>query len=308
MIIKRLEVIHILDYRINTFLELCKTMNYTRTAKVLFITQPAVTGHIQFLEKEYGIKLFHYQGKQLTLSSAGEALRQYSLTANINAQQMKLQLARATNAPGSLCFGATKTIGEFCITPVLSDMLVADPNLNITVTVDNTTTLLALLEEGKIEFALIEGFFESKKYEHRLVANENFVGVCSAQSHLAGRDLSFDALIEERLILREEGSGTRDICQGILLEHNLHFNDFHGCIEANSPKLIVELVKGNKGITFLYESAVATEIKAGSILPLRLQHFTAKRQFNLVYLKNCIFEAKVHNFFQLLQNGTQFHM
>ncbi len=53
-----------LDFRLKTFLTLCRVLNYTKTAKILHITQPAVSQHIKHLELEYGIKLFIYEEKK----------------------------------------------------------------------------------------------------------------------------------------------------------------------------------------------------------------------------------------------------
>ncbi len=64
-----------LDFRIETFLTLCRVMNYTRTAQILNVTQPTVTQHIRYLEEEYGCKLFSYIGKTLSLTRQGERLR-----------------------------------------------------------------------------------------------------------------------------------------------------------------------------------------------------------------------------------------
>ena len=64
-----------LDFRIFTFLEVCKQMNFTKAAKKLNITQPAVSQHIRWLEKEYGIKLFEMEGKKLSLTEKGDLFR-----------------------------------------------------------------------------------------------------------------------------------------------------------------------------------------------------------------------------------------
>lgn len=63
-----------LDFRIHTFLCVCRHMNYTRAAAELHITQPAVSQHIRYLEREYGAKLFSYKGKHLQLTQAGHIL------------------------------------------------------------------------------------------------------------------------------------------------------------------------------------------------------------------------------------------
>ena len=64
-----------LDFRMDTFLNLCGTMNYTKTAKKLCITQPAVTQHIHYLEHYYGCRLFEYKNKTLTLTPQGKILK-----------------------------------------------------------------------------------------------------------------------------------------------------------------------------------------------------------------------------------------
>ena len=68
-----------LDFRMDTFLAVCRHRNYTRAAEELNITQPAVTQHIQYLQSYYGVKLFSYQNKRLALTEEGELLRNAAL-------------------------------------------------------------------------------------------------------------------------------------------------------------------------------------------------------------------------------------
>ena len=63
-----------LDYRIDTFMVLCREMNYRKTAEILRMTQPGVTQHIHFLENHYGVRLFTYDGRRLTRTKHAEAL------------------------------------------------------------------------------------------------------------------------------------------------------------------------------------------------------------------------------------------
>ena len=63
------------DFRVKTFLTVCRTLNYTRAAEELALTQPAVSQHITYLEREYGAKLFTYHRKKLELTPAGRVLR-----------------------------------------------------------------------------------------------------------------------------------------------------------------------------------------------------------------------------------------
>jgi len=70
----------LMDFRINTFLEVCRQMNFTKAAKALNITQPAVSQHIQYLEDYYGVELFAFEGKKMSLTEAGKMLYQAATT------------------------------------------------------------------------------------------------------------------------------------------------------------------------------------------------------------------------------------
>ena len=66
-----------LDHRTETFMAVCSVMNYREAAELLHITQPAVTQHIQFLEKEYGCRLFLYENRKLIKTPAAQMLEDY---------------------------------------------------------------------------------------------------------------------------------------------------------------------------------------------------------------------------------------
>ena len=89
-----------LDPRWNTFLAVCETMNYTRAAEQLCLTQPAVTHHIHYLEDHYGCRLFSYEGKVLRLTEAGLRLREFTRSMAYNSQ--KVEAAMAAPVPLSL--------------------------------------------------------------------------------------------------------------------------------------------------------------------------------------------------------------
>ena len=116
-----------LDTKINTFLVLCETMNYTRAAERLCITQPAVTHHIHYLEERYGCRLFSYQGKSLSLTPEGQRLLGLARSLAYNSQ--KAEEAMSTPSPLTLRVGATKTIGEFVIAPRVKRLIKGTPGV-----------------------------------------------------------------------------------------------------------------------------------------------------------------------------------
>ena len=111
-----------LDNRLQTFLTLCETGNYTKTADVLNMTQPAVSQHIQFLENYYEVVLISAKGKNFSLTEEGQALQQYVKTLKANSERIFPLLHRIKSQAKPLNFGATLTIGEYTIPPILHEI------------------------------------------------------------------------------------------------------------------------------------------------------------------------------------------
>ncbi|WP_242631602.1 LysR family transcriptional regulator [Sedimentibacter sp. zth1] len=255
-------------------------MNYRKAAEFLHMTQPAVTQHIHFLENEYKCKLFNYNGKKLQKTKAAYKLESYARSAKYSENILKKEII--SKPLTELRVGATKTIGEYVITEQVKRFFQND-SYTLSLIVDNTENLLYLLEHNKLDFALIEGFFDKQKYNYILYRNEPFVGICSKTHPFAHKNIPFEELFKETIIVREEGSGTRAIFEQILFEHNFTLDCFKKQICISNFQLIKELVLSEKSISFVYE-AVANSDNELSFFTIGDNNIT--REFNYVYLKN----------------------
>lgn len=267
-----------IDTRIKTFLTLCKVMNYRRTAELLNMTQPAVTQHIHFLEEQYGCKLFCYDKRTLTKTREAELLQKYA--ENVLYQEKKLKSELTPSNGIRLSIGATKTIGEYVIAEHISDFLSDDKN-SISVNVENTEKLLSELSAGKLDFALIEGYFDKGRYASRLYRKEPFVGLCSRKHPFANRVVNLDEIWRENLVLREEGSGTRDILEQLLTESNHSAAEFERITTISNFGLITRLLVDNNYITFAYRAVGENN---SSLAEFRVKGWNISREFNYVYL------------------------
>lgn len=278
-----------LDPRWNTFLVLCETMNYTRAAERLCLTQPAVTHHIHYLEEHYGCRLFSYEGKVLRLTEAGLRLREFTRSMAYNSQ--KIEEAMAEDAPISLRVGTSKTIGEYVVAPKVEHFLRAHPEANFSLLVDNTQVLLQALEEGQLDFVLVEGFFERSRYETQLFRREAFFGVCTPGHRLAGRSVPLDELYGERLILREVGSGTRAIFEDALRRLNCTLDSFESVVTISEFEAIKSLVADGLGISFLYAPVVEKELAQGKLARFELTDAPMSGAFYFACLKDNLFSG-----------------
>lgn len=276
-----------LDPRWHTFLVLCETMNYTRAAERLCLTQPAVTHHIHYLEAHYGCRLFTYQGKTLRLTPAGARLREFTRSMAYNCQ--KAEASMASPAPVCLRVGASKTIGEYVVAPHIERFLCAQPQATFSLTVDNTQGLLQALEEGRLDFALVEGYFDRSRYSARLYRQEAFFGICAPGHRLAGRTVPLEELERERLILREPGSGTRAILEEGLRRQNRALGSFPGVVAISDFTVIKTLVARGLGVSFLYAPVAESELAAGTLARFELAQVPMSGAFYLVCLKDNLF-------------------
>ena len=270
-----------LDFRYDTFLDLCETLNYSRTAENLRISQPTVTQHIQHLERHYGTSLFLYQNKRLCLTEKGEELCRQVRRIRGMIRQAERQMA-APPGRKSLRVGATKTIGEYVLPPAVESYLRENPDTDIDLYVDNTRALLGRLNAGVLDFAYLEGFFDKGAYAHRLLRREKFLGVCAPDSPLARRQLELEDLLEERLIIRESGSGTREILEKMLQQFSYGVSSFRHVSQISSFTAIKSLVAGGEGVTFLYRPAAEKELAAGTLAEMDIEGFPLLREFNFV--------------------------
>lgn len=285
-----------LDFRIYTFLTLSKTLNYTKAADILCITQPAVTQHIQYLEQSYQVKLFQHEGKHLSLTKQGTMLRNSIQTMAADEQHLRTTLVNSLNKIESIRFGATLTIGEFLMPEKLNRFLTKHPTHSLTMVVENTSTLLQMLKDGSIMFALVEGYFKKLEYTHHIISRERYVALKSRDYTLKKEVHTLADLLDERLILREEGSGTREILERILQENNMSVHDFAQTIEIGNMNTIKYLVEQTQGITFLYEAAVHKELVEGTLEIIPLDDFNIIREFNFIALKDSVFISEYETF------------
>lgn len=275
-----------LDNRLHTFLTLCETRNYSTTAKILNMTQPAVSQHIQYLENYYQVTLISQKGKNFSLTEEGKVLQQYAQTLKANSDRISPLLDRIKNNTKTLSFGATLTIGEYTVPNILSKIYTNDPEINIFMAVENTEILKKMLWGGKIDFALIEGHFNENQFNYKLFSNEQFIAVCSPKNKLADNVSNLEDLLNQSLILREPGSGTRDILEQVLYNQNLSIKGFKHHLEVGNMNAIKFLCHENIGITFMYREAVRKELSEGYLKEIQIRNFNVSHPFSFVYLNN----------------------
>ena len=282
-----------LDFRIDTFLCVCKEMNFTHAADKLNITQPAVSQHIKYLEKEYKTKLFIQDGKKLYLTDSGKLLYRKMNQIKNDEGKLKIFLKDSDHENSKLTFGVTMTIGEYAISAPISKYLKLYPESNIEIHFGNTKELLNDLHEGIIDFALVEGYFPEKNYETMVFKSEEFIPVCAYNHEFKKKPHRLKDLFDERLLVREQGSGTRNILERVLAVQNYDITNFPHYIQVENMHMINQLLILDCGISFLYKAAVEKELDDKLIRQIPLKDFDIKHDFTFIWPQDSIFSKSI---------------
>lgn len=283
-----------IDPKFLTFLSLCETRNYTKTAELLYVTQPSVTNHIKTLEKIYNIKLFTSNTKNFKLTPEGELLYKYVLQLKAMDAQFDRMLSAVGNKREHLTFSVTKNINNGFLKFVLQKWTKENDNLNYCLNVCEFEEILEDLNQGLIDFAIIDNRFTKKNYQAIQLHKTQLVLAVGKKHPLAKvKKISFDSLSKEKLILDVIGTGKRDFLDNELKLHNRNIKDLSNLIEINCPKTIVDMVISGGFASFFYRSEIEDEIRSGKLIPIEINEVNNFVDFCLIYNKNHLSSKKI---------------
>jgi DNA-binding transcriptional LysR family regulator len=263
-------------------------MSYTKAATELKMTQPGVSQHIKYLEIYYGDKLFCYSNRKLTLTQAGNDLKEAMISIKHDNLHLRSKIIDRSRNLNVIKLGATLTIGEFVMPQKIANYMKKIQNTQLDLTIANTKELLTLIDDGVIDFAIVEGYFEKSEYEYITVSNEKYILICG-QEYPLNCVPTIEELFLHNLIVREDGSGTKEILERYLSENGYSLSDFTCMSTVGSIHVVKKLVENNCGITFLYEIAVRKELEEGKIRVVDVPEFNLYHEFNFIWRKNSVF-------------------
>ena len=274
-----------IDQKLISFMSIVKLRSYTGAARELSLTQPAISHHMRQLEEEYGHKIFIYEGKKLKLTDAGKILYDHAESVSAKERILKEKLNGLMYKKSEVRFGATMTIGEFTIAPYLSELFQTFPEYHFSILVDNTKILMEKLRSGEIHFALIEGLIDKDRYNTRLLKTCDFILVTAANHEITKKKkVMLDDLFDEKLIIREKGSGSREILEKGLSERNRSLESFREIIEMGNVNVMKRMTMEGVGISLMYRDAALQELKKGLLMEVPVENLKMEREFNFVQL------------------------
>lgn len=270
--------------QLRTFYYAAKNLNFTVAAGELFITQPAVTAQVKSFEEFCNLKLFKKKGRKLHLTDEGLALFDYAEKIFkyekeiLNAIDDMKELKR-----GDLRLGTTKTYARYFMPFLISSFRKAYPHIKIHLDEGSSRDMIYSLVDIKNEVAVIAKAVDHPDVSFFPFSREEMVIVASTKHPLATqKSVSFRQLAPEPFIMKEDGSGTQKLAEGLFAREKCEPNVL---METSNTEFIKQLVMRGEGISFLVKEAVDAEVKEGRLAIIPLEGSQTFLDVSIAYLK-----------------------
>ncbi|MFT3902073.1 MAG: LysR family transcriptional regulator [Niabella sp.] len=272
------------DFRLRVFYIVAKRLNFTKAAEELFITQPAVSKHIHEIEELYKIKLFERNGTRIKLTQAGNILLKYAEEIFDIYRNIEFEFAALTkDIKGKLKMGASTTVAQYFIPKHLASFKQKFPDLKITLLVHNTEEIENLLLESKINLGIVEGQTKRKDIKYTpLVKDEMVLCTGTANHSLKKTAITLKYLPHLPLVMRESGSGSREVVMAALKRAGINFSDLNIDIEFESTESIKSYLLNSNSYAFLSITSIFKELKNGELKIIDVKDLEIERYFYFI--------------------------
>jgi len=245
------KVMHITLRQLEVFAEVLKSGSTTQASIVLSLSQSAVSAALADVEGQLRVQLFDRVGKRLVINEHGRLLYPKALALLEQAAEIERLFSKDN---GSLRIGASSTIGNYMLPGMIAHYRLDFPTTPLELNVGNTNDVINAVAEFRVDLGLIEGPCSVPELLSHPWLDDELVVFCAPANPLAGQTVTLDALAQAPWILRERGSGTREVLDHLLLPQ---MPDFNLVMELGNSEAIKHAVRHGIGISCLSRRVIA---------------------------------------------------
>ena len=267
------------------FITVADKKNFSKAAKALSLTQPAVSFQIQTLEQYYQTMLFDRVNRHVKLTAAGELLLDYAVHMNNLQAELERNMQQLTgHVKGELLVGASTTIGEYILPYVVGAFKQEYPDVNATIQIMNTNDIAENVNNKSFDLGIIEGPVELTENMESIAFLEDELVLAIPSNHpfATKESITLEELKTLPYITREPGSGSRLIFEQALIDADFDIEELHMVMELGSTTSIKSAIMGGLGISTISKWAIQDLVKTGKVAALTIDGLTLKRTFNII--------------------------
>jgi DNA-binding transcriptional LysR family regulator len=271
-------------HHLRVFARVAQEGGFTRAARSLHLSQPAVSRAVRELELQTATPLLERAGRSTRLTAAGDALfaRARELFAVEQAAEEELRALRGLEG-GMLRVGASTTIATYLLPPYLARFRDAHPGVALRVSSANTRTIARALLERRLDVALVEGPVSHPRIDVAPWREDELVIIAPRAHRLARRrSVPLNAVAGEPFIVREPGSGTRKVAERALAAQRVAIDV---ALQLGSTEAIKQAVAAGLGLAFVSRFAVTDQVELGRLAAISVREAALGRTLTELRLR-----------------------
>ncbi len=273
-----------LNTTLRVLVEVVERGNFSRAAKSLYMTQPAVSQYIKNLERDMGVQVLDRSNKSVQLTKEGRIVYEHAKEMIGHFETMHHLLHDLEHEPkGELAIGASYTFGEYVLPRVIAQLLREYPDIQPNITIGNTQDIAEQVADMKLDIGIVEGDVDDAQIQVESFAADRMCIVASHDHPLIQNErITASQLGEETWIIREKGSGTREATEKLF--EKMEIDPPHR-MEFGSTQIIKESVEAGLGVTLLSLWTIRKELSMNTLATIEVEQGNVDRDFSIL-LKN----------------------
>ena len=265
---------------LNFFYKLSDNPQVTQVAQELKISQSAISLAIKSLENKLEEQLFDRVGKKLILNERGRYFKEKTLPhylAIIDSQK----LFQKNKLAGNMKIASSKTISNYLMPDIYYEFLSTYTDVKFDISTINSTKIIENILNSNLDIGLIEIDINNSNLIKQKLCDDELIIVTSDEN---APKIAFIDTINKKWILRETGSGTREVFINSLGKYAQDISIFMELQDFEEIKTI--LIDNKDTITAISKNAVKKELESKKLFQIKLKNFEFKREFHIVYHKD----------------------
>ncbi|HLH61255.1 MAG TPA: LysR family transcriptional regulator [Ktedonobacteraceae bacterium] len=270
-------------YHLRVFLTVAEHEHITRASEELILSQPAVTKIIQNLEHEVGLELIERHGRRIVLTHAGHLLHRYARRMFALEREMEEALSALKDIEsGEITLAANTTTGVYLLPPIVARFRARYPQVTLHINILNSHEIVEQILNWNLDFGLVESDPATLPpgLQVEVFAYDELVMVVAPRHRWSQLDsLEPEALRNEELVLREQGSGIREVIEHALFQHGVQVSPL---LTIPDNEAIKQMVMSGVGAAILSRLTVQRELAAGNLVHIPINGMELHPQLSLI--------------------------
>lgn len=290
--------------QLEVFLAIAHAQSFSRAAERIHLSQPTLSEHMKELEEELGVSLFIRHSRSVSLTEPGRVFEDYATRVVATLAAGRHAIAELDGLKrGSLVVGASTTPGTYVLPARIAKFREQYPGITVALRIANSRAVQERVRDGEVDLAVIGG--------HVLGPSERCVAagildelelIVPPDHPVKAASLTPAKLGRERLLIREEGSATRQATERALREAGVTLRP---AMELDHTETIKRAVMAGLGVAFVSRYAVEDEVRSGRLRVLAVQRMKIRRHFHVIYDERRPLSASARAFTAFLEASDQ---